>query len=328
MNASSSLHFSPSISVVVPVYNSEAILPELAARIAQALAGRVEQFELILVNDGSQDRSWDVICTLAAEHAWVRGINLMRNYGQHNALLAGIRAAQYEVIVTLDDDLQNPPEEIPKLLEKLAEGYDVVYGSPYKQQHGFWRNMASWMVKLSLQSIMGVEAARAVNSFRAFRTRVCAAFSDYGSSFVSIDVLLSWGTTKFGTVSVQHAPRQIGASNYTFGKLVTHALNMITGFSGLPLRLASFTGFAFSGFGAGVLVFVVLRYLIEGGSVPGFAFLASTIAIFSGVQLFTLGIFGEYLARLYFRMMGRPTYVVRADSRRGDMSPDEQTFQP
>jgi glycosyltransferase involved in cell wall biosynthesis len=308
------------ISAVVPVYNSAATLPELAGRIARVLAG---PFELILVNDGSQDQSWNVICALTEKHTWIRGINLMRNYGQHNALLAGIRAAQYEVIVTLDDDLQNPPEEIPKLLQKLAEGYDVVYGIPSQQQHGFWRNMASWVVKLALQSAMGVEVARSVNAFRAFRAQARAAFSDYGGSFVSIDVLLSWGAGNFGVVPVQHDPRRVGPSNYTFGKLVAHALNMITGFSGLPLRLASYVGFAFAAFGTGVLVFVVLRYLIEGSSVQGFAFLASTIAIFSGVQLFTLGIFGEYLARLYFRMMGTPPYVVRADSRRGDVPPDE-----
>lgn len=299
------------ISAVVPVYNSEATLAELVARTARVLPELAKQFELILVNDGSQDRSWDVICALAAEHAWVRGINLMRNYGQHNALLAGIRAAQYEVIVTLDDDLQNPPEEIPKLLEKLAEGYDVVYGSPQKQQHGFWRNMASQMTKLALQSVMGVAAARSVSSFRAFRTVVRDAFSNHQSASVSIDVLLAWGTVSFGAVAVQHVPRSAGISNYTFSKLVTHALNMVTGFSVLPLRLASYIGFTFSLFGLCVLGFVVGRYLLEGESVPGFPFLASIIAIFSGAQLLSLGVIGEYLARIHLRTMEHPAYTIR-----------------
>jgi glycosyltransferase involved in cell wall biosynthesis len=311
MNAISSLHFSPSISVVVPVYNSEAILPELAARIARVLAGLPEPFELILVNDGSQDQSWAAISALAAEYPWVRGINLMRNYGQHNALLAGIRAAQYEVIVTLDDDLQNPPEEIPKLLEKLSEGYDFVYGIPSQQQHGFWRNMASGITKLALQSVMGVQAGRNISAFRAFRTQVRAAFANYEGAYVSIDVLLSWGAARFTATQVRHDPRDSGASAYSFRKLVAHALDLITGFSTLPLRVASLMGFAFTLFGAGVLVYVLVRYFIAGGSIPGFPFLASTLAIFSGVQLFALGVIGEYLARIHFRSMGRPSSAIR-----------------
>jgi len=311
------------ISAVVPVYNSEATLPELAARIVRALASLSEQFELILVNDGSSDRSWNVICALVEEYPWVRGINLMRNYGQHNALLAGIRAAQYEAIVTLDDDLQNPPEEIPKLLKKLAEGHDVVYGTPAKQQHGFGRNIASQITKLALQNVMGVGMASRVSAFRAFRKNIRNAFASYQGSYVSIDVLLSWGTANFGAVPVQHEARPVGHSNYTFGKLITHAFNMITGFSGLPLRLASYIGFTFAIFGIGVLGYVIGRYLIQGGSVPGFAFLASIIAIFSGAQLLSLGIIGEYLARLYFGMLRASSYVIRDDSRDEGMKSNE-----
>jgi len=235
----------------------------------------------------------------------------MRNYGQHNALLAGIREAQYPVIITMDDDLQNPPEEIPLLLAKLHEGYDVVYGTPAREQHGLSRDLASRVTKLALQSAMGAETARKVSAFRVFRTRVREAFANYQGPFVSIDVLLTWGTTRFAAVSVRHDPRRIGKSNYTFRKLVTHALNMMTGFSVLPLQLASLMGFGFALFGLLMLVYVLGRYLIQGGSVPGFPFLASTIAIFSGVQLLALGIIGEYLARMHFRMMERPTYVIR-----------------
>lgn len=235
----------------------------------------------------------------------------MRNYGQHNALLAGIREAQYSVIVTMDDDLQNPPEEIPLLLAKLHEGYDVVYGTPAREQHGPWRDLASRVTKLVLQSAMGAETARKVSAFRVFRTQVREAFANYQGPFVSIDVLLTWGTTRFAAVSVRHDPRRIGKSNYTFRKLVTHALNMMTGFSVLPLQLASLMGFCFALFGLLVLVYVLGRYLIQGGSVPGFPFLASTIAIFSGVQLLSLGIIGEYLSRMHFRIMEKPTYVIR-----------------
>jgi len=305
------------ISVVIPVYNSEAILPELIARLTSAVPRVAQQYEVILINDGSRDVSWEVIRDLTQQFPGVRGINLMRNYGQHNAFLCGIRSARYDVIVTLDDDLQHPPEEIPKLLEKLAEGYDVVYGTPEREQHGFLRVLASQVTKLALQTAMRADVARSASAFRALRTLVREAFGSYQSPFVSIDVLLAWGTTRFAAVSVRHDSRPAGVSNYTLRRLMVHALNMMTGFSTLPLQFASLVGFAVTLFGLGVLAYVFSRYLIEGTSVPGFPFLASVIAIFSGAQLFALGIIGEYLARMHFRMMERPTYAVRATTFEG-----------
>ncbi len=299
------------ISVVIPVYRSEAILPELVHRLHSVLCASAENFELVLVNDCSPDHSWDVISFLARQYSWIRPINLMRNYGQHNALLCGIRAARNLVIVTMDDDLQHPPEEIPKLLEVLACGFDVVYGTPEQEQHGLGRDFASWITKLALQNVMGAEVARRVSAFRAFRAEVAGAFAHYQGAFVSIDVLLTWGTNRFSVKSVRHDARKVGTSGYTFRKLATHATNMMTGFSTVPLQFASLVGFLFTFFGVGVLVYVLGRYLVQGGSVPGFPFLASIIALFSGAQLFALGIMGEYLARMHFRMMERPSYVVR-----------------
>jgi undecaprenyl-phosphate 4-deoxy-4-formamido-L-arabinose transferase len=301
----------PGISVVVPVYRSEPILPELVQRLAQTLSSLAQEYELILVNDSSPDRSWDVISQLQPQFLCIRVINLMRNYGQHNGLLCGIRAAKYEVIVTMDDDLQHPPEEIPKLLRSLASGYDVVYGTPEQEQHGLGRDFASWITKIALQNVMGAEIARQVSAFRGFRAQVTQAFARYEGSFVSIDVLLTWGTNRFAAVPVAHQPRQQGVSGYTVRKLITHATNMMTGFSTLPLQFASLVGFAFTLFGIGILFYVLGRYLMLGGSVPGFPFLASIIAIFSGAQLFALGIMGEYLARIHFRSMQKPPYVIR-----------------
>jgi undecaprenyl-phosphate 4-deoxy-4-formamido-L-arabinose transferase len=300
-----------SISIVVPVYNGELTVRHLISRLEPVLASQASSYEVILVNDGSQDKSWDIICDLAAQYPWVCGIDMMRNFGQHNALLCGIRAAKSEVIVTIDDDLQNPPEEIPILLGKLAEGFDVVYGTPHKEQHGLWRDLASQITKMVLQGAMGAKIARNVSAFRAFRAQVRDAFASYQGPFVSIDVLLTWGTTRFAAIPVKHDPRWAGVSNYTLRKLITHALNMMTGFSTLPLQIASIVGFGVTLFGIGVLLYVIGRYLVVGGSVPGFPFLACIIAIFSGTQLFALGIMGEYLARMHFRMMDRPTYMVR-----------------
>lgn len=299
------------ISVVAPVYCSEAILPELVRRLERVLDAIAENFELVLVNDCSPDRSWDVISDLAGQYSWIRPINLMRNYGQHNALLCGIRAARYDVIVTMDDDLQHPPEEIPKLLEVLAGGYDVVYGTPEQEQHGFGRDFASWVTKLALQNVMGAEIARQVGAFRAIRSEVAKAFAHYEGSFVSIDVLLTWGTNRFASIPVNHRPRKQGTSGYTFRKLMTHAMNMMTGFSTMPLQIASLIGFVFTLFGFLVLVYVLVQYFVRGNPVPGFPFLASIVALFSGAQLFALGIIGEYLARMHFRTMQKPPYVVR-----------------
>ena len=305
-----------SLSVIVPVYRSEPILPELVRRLGSSLRAITSNFEVILVNDCSPDRSWEVICELAQQNTWIRPINLMRNYGQHNALLCGIRAASNDVIVTMDDDLQHPPEEIPKMLAFLAQGYDVVYGTPERQQHGVGRDLASLVTKLALQNVMGAGIARQVCAFRAFRREVARAFDNYEGSFVSIDVLLTWGTNRFAATPVVHEVRKQGTSGYTFRKLLTHAMNMMTGFSTLPLQMASVVGFGFTLFGIVVLAFVVFRYLTSGNPVPGFPFLASIVALFSGAQLFALGIIGEYLARMHFRSMQKPPYVVRESIQR------------
>ena len=301
-----------SISIVIPVYNSEKSLPILIENLSSLIFSFAKEVEVLLINDCSKDSSWEIICSLAEKYRFVRGINLMRNFGQHNALLCGIRAAKNEIVITMDDDLQHPAEEIPKMIAKLEEGYDVVYGFPKKEQHGFSRNFASRITKWLLRNSMGAETASRVSAFRIFRTCVRDAFASFQGPFVSVDVLLTWGTTRFAAIPVRHEPRTIGQSQYSFRKLVTHAFNMITGFSTLPLQMASIVGFVFTLFGMAVLFYVIGRYVVLGYSVPGFPFLASIIAIFSGAQLFALGIIGEYLARIHFRMMDRPSYAIRS----------------
>ena len=299
------------ISAVVPVYEAEGCLQNLYDRLRKSLEKISADFEIIMVDDCSKDRSWKIMSELSKLDRRIRPIRLSRNFGQHNALLCGIRAARGEIIVTLDDDLQHPPEEIPKLLNKLLEGPDVVYGTPDKEQHGFWRNAASQLTKIVLKGIMGAGPGRSVSTFRLFRAKVREAFVDYDGTFVSIDVLLSWGTERFSAVTVKYNQRKVGKSNYSLKKLVIHALNMITGFSVWPLQLASLTGFAFTLLGLIILAYVVGRYLIQGAKVPGFTFLASIVTIFSGAQLFALGVIGEYLARIHFRTIKRPSYIIR-----------------
>jgi undecaprenyl-phosphate 4-deoxy-4-formamido-L-arabinose transferase len=292
------------------VYNSGGCLSQLVERLAPVLHATGQRHELVLVNDGSRDNSWNIIQQLAAQYPWVYGICMMRNYGQHNALLAGIRAASFAIIVTMDDDLQHPPEELPRLLAGLTDDLDVVYAPPEQEQHGLLRDLASMITKIALQAAMGADTARVVSAWRVFRAHLRDAFGPYCGPFVNIDVLLTWGTTKFGYVRLRHDPRAVGKSNYTLPVLVRHALNMMTGFSVLPLQLASIIGFALTLFGFGVLLYVIGRYLLSGSSVAGFPFLASIIAVFSGAQLFALGIVGEYLARMHFRTMGKPPYAI------------------
>jgi undecaprenyl-phosphate 4-deoxy-4-formamido-L-arabinose transferase len=302
------------LSVVIPVYNSEGSLPLVIQELLAFFREQAIEGEIILVNDASADNSWQRILEARDAHPEIRAVNLMRNYGQHNALLCGIRRARFDVIATVDDDLQHPIAELSKLLARLEEGYDVVYGPPIEEQHGFLRDAASQVTKMALQGAMGAATARHVSAFRVFRTSVRQAFQNYESPLISIDVLLTWGTTRFSAVRVTHRQRTIGVSNYTTGKLVRHALNMVTGFSILPLQLSSLVGFAFTLFGMGVLAYVLIRYMLYGSPVLGFPFLASIISIFSGAQMFSLGVIGEYLARIHLRSMQRPPYAVREDS--------------
>lgn len=299
----------PTCSIVIPVYNSQMTLNELIQRLKSVLDNICSEYEVILVNDGSRDGSWEEILRLNKEFPWVLGVNMMRNYGQHNAILCGVRLASHEIIITMDDDLQHPPEEIHKLLEKLAEGYDVVYGIPQKLPHTLWRNAFSKLTKRILAWVMGIPTVRDIGAFRAFRTSLRKAFGNFQSPTVILDVLLSWATTHFATVKVEENPREVGASNYNFRKLASQAMLILTGYSTAPLRFVSILGFTFTLFGMGLFIFLVLSYFIA-GSIEGFTFLSSIISIFSGTQLFALGIFGEYLARIFDRSMERPGYVI------------------
>jgi glycosyltransferase involved in cell wall biosynthesis len=295
------------LSIVVPVYKGETLIEPLVAQLTKLLPTFATEYEVILVNDGSPDDSWQAIQALSKQYPCIRGIRLMRNYGQHNATLCGVRAARHDIIVTMDQDLQHPPGEIPRLLAKLEEGYDVVYGAPRKLPQGFWRNVLTASIKWILAKVIGLSSVRNVSAFRAFRTNLREAFANFQSPSLILDVLLSWGTTRFASVEVDiaHAER----TNYSFRMLVRAAMLILIGYSTVPLRFASWVGFVMTLFGLGVFIYVLVIYFTA-GSLPGFPFLASIIALFSGAQLFGLGIFGEYLARMFDRSMDKPSYVV------------------
>lgn len=301
---------SPAISIVVPVYRSEHTVGRLHDRIRRTMVQAGLGYEIIFVEDRSMDGSWIACRDLARSEPSVRAIRMRRNSGQHNAVLCGVRAARGRTVVTLDDDLQNPPEEIPNLLDRLDDDVDVVYGTPIRQETKPWRRVASRGTKVALARVGGFPAATFVSPFRAFRTELRDSFETHRSPHVNVDVLLSWATDRFVSLPVRHDRREHGDSGYSTYRLIRHAANMITGFSSVPLKVASILGFGSSLLGIVLLAYVLIRFLVAGQAVPGFAFLASSIAIFSGVQLFTIGIIGEYLGRLYFGSMGRPGYSV------------------
>ncbi len=212
--------------------------------------------------------------------------------------------------MTLDDDLQNPPEEIPRLLSALGSEVDVVYGVPESSNHSASRRFTSRFSKYLLHRTLGFDSAISISPFRAFRSQLRTSFAANLGPNVSIDALLTWSTHRFATVPVKHDERKAGKSNYTARKLIRFMIDTATGYSTVPLRLATSLGFFMLLFGAGVLVYVISRPLFTGQSVAGFPFLASTITIFAGTQLLVLGILGEYIGRMHFRVMNRPTYFI------------------
>lgn len=299
------------LSIVVPVYNGSATIRRLLERVIAAL-GSAYSIEVIFVDDGSGDTSWETIEVLCCEYpGMTRGLRMSRNFGQHNSVLCGIRAARGTYVVTMDDDLQHRPEDVPALLARLNAGADVVYGTPIVRPHAPWRNLTSVISKFLLAWFCGIRTIQDISAFRAFRTSLRKAFERYDAPDVFLDVLLSWGTTKFSTVAVRHEPRLVGRSGYTVWALIRNLLLIVTGYSTTPLRLTSGIGFALTVFGLAILVYVITVFLTV-RSIPGFPFLASIISIFSGAQLFSLGVMGEYIARIYNRSMERPTYVIRS----------------
>lgn len=305
-----------SVSVVVPVYNGAQTLAELVERLVAVLAAREAPFEVILVNDGSEDESWPLVERLAAADPRVRGIDLMRNFGQHAALLAGIRAVRHAVTITLDDDLQHPPEEIPKLLEELERGADVVYGAALETRHSRPRRVVSWLHHRLLSLLADWPTARYSSSFRAFRSELRSAFEHYSGSVVTLDALLGWGARRFSHVLVTHAPRRSGASNYGALRLLLHALQTLTSFSVRPLRVASLLGLACTAIGLAATAYAILFYRVRGLAIPPDTFIFAVVCSFSGIQLFALGIIGEYLARVHVRTLERPPYAVRRETAR------------
>jgi glycosyltransferase involved in cell wall biosynthesis len=300
----------PDISVVIPVYRSEATLELLFQRLIPSLDALGRSYEVVLVEDGSPDDSWSTLESLQRRHPdRVVAIQLMRNSGQHNALMCGFRHARGEFVITMDDDLQNPPEEIPRLLEEIEKSdCDLVYGNYADKKHNSFRNLGSLVVNRFYRTVFRTQVT--VTSFRVIRRPLLDAIHRCNQSFIFLDGLLAWNTQRVGSVLVAHHPRPLGQSTYSIGKLVTLSINLFTSFSLIPLQAISFLGIAILLLGLGLTV-TCLGLLIIGKVVSGSLGVSTVVLILGGVQLLALGIFGEYLGRMHLHLNGKPQYHER-----------------
>jgi undecaprenyl-phosphate 4-deoxy-4-formamido-L-arabinose transferase len=303
----------PSLSLVIPVYGSEAVLPELVRRLRTMFdqQGRPSaDYELILVCDCSPDRSWAVIRGLAQQYPWVRGILLRMNAGQHNALMAGFRQARGRVIVTMDDDLQHSPDDIPLLLAELAQGRDVVYARFKSRKHAAWKVAGSRLNDLVAGYLMNKPGGLYLSPFRAMTAAIRDDILRYQGPYVYVDGLILSVTRNIGTVDVDHHERYAGDSGYSLRKSVSLWLKMATNFSIVPLRITSFVGLCFAGLGFVLALALIIQKLTLDRMPIGWSSLIVTILIVGGVQLLALGMVGEYLGRVLLILNSRPQYVV------------------
>jgi len=299
----------PHVSVVIPCYRAEGTLRELHARLSQALPKIAPDYEIILVDDRGGDSTWEVIQSLAAADPRVLGVQLSRNFGQHAATICGISKSRGEWVLTLDDDLEQPPEFIPQLYAKAQEGFDLVYGVYPERTHSRWRNVTSelarTMFRIAIPNLNDV-----YTSYRLIRGDTARALSQFDAPFPFVDGYLSWVTNACGTVSVEHGRRPEGGSTYTLSKLIHHTLNIFVTFSDLPLKFSSWIGLFSFFFGMGWLLIILLGRLTGLITVSGFASIMAAIILFGGFQMLVLGIIGEYLGRMNFRLSRKPLFLV------------------
>jgi len=284
-------------------------------RLTVALATTKLTYEIIFVEDGSKDGSWEVLQKLQALYPErVLAIQLMRNYGQHNALMCGFRHALGRILVTMDDDLQHPPEEITRLLHCLEENrLDLVYGSYRQKKHRGWRNLGSslvtWFYRFTFKSKI------TITSFRVLRRELAESILGYDLNFTFVDGLLAWNTQRIGHVEVEHHERLQGSTGYSLRKLALMALNLFTNYSLLPLQMATLCGLGASGLGFLLALYCLVQYLLANYIVPGYTSTMIVILCLGGLHLLGLGIIGEYLGRLHMNVNRKPQYTVRQITR-------------
>lgn len=298
------------LSIVSPVYGCTSCLEDLVERLLHAVEDQCEAAEIILVDDAGPDDAWPRILELAARHASVRGLRLSRNFGQHYAIAAGIEHARGDVIALLDCDLQDLPEELPRLLEESRNGHDIVFASREQRQDGLGKRLSSRAFSAVLAYLTGVRQDHTTANFGVFSRRAIDLVNRMPERDRCFPLMVKWTGLPMTTVPVQHAPRTSGRSGYSFRKLVNLAIDIVLSYSDKPLRLVVQTGLWFS---AGALLIVVIsiyRYSIGDVAVAGFTSIIASIWLLGGVVTFCVGIIGLYLGRLFNSSKQRPYYVI------------------
>lgn len=298
------------VSVVVPVYNSESCLEELARKLTDVLDRSGRSYEIILVNDGSHDSSWQKIAELSLKHDRLTGINLRKNFGQDNALMAGLNHSSGAAVIIMDDDLQHDPADIPALLAELDKGFDVCYARLDTKKQSWFKNFGSWVNDKAANVVLKKPAGVYLSPYKAITRPVVEEMTKYEGPYPYIDGLLFRVTRNITQVTVEHHGRHAGKGNYTLAKAILVWLKLATNFSVTPLRAATFVGFTCSGFGFLFAILFSVRRIVWGAPV-GWASLIVTVLFLGGVQLISLGLIGEYVGRLFLHESKEPQFVVR-----------------
>jgi len=318
-----------SASTVIPVYRSKDCLEELVIRAKAAFVSSGHKCEIVLVNDCSPDGSWDKIRELAAVNDEIVGLNLRRNVGQDNAIMAGLSVASGEIIVIMDDDLQHDPRDAEKLIRQVEAGYDVCYGRFPKKKQAVWKNVGSWFNDKVANIVIGKSSGIYLSPYKAIAAPVVREMTKYDGPFPYVDGLIFRVTGNITQVDVDHHERFAGAGNYNLRRSIGVWLKVATGFSLRPLRIATYLGFAFSGMGLLFAAAVIIRKLLINPSAPlGWASTMVTVLVLGGLQLGCLGVVGEYLGRAFLLLNRQPQYVVkervgRAPREEADRGPED-----
>lgn len=304
----------PEISVVIPVYGSARILPALADLLQAALSAttRAGGFEVVLVHDHGPDDAWQVIQELARTRPWLKGVNLRRNAGQHNAVMAGFAHAKGEFVITMDDDLQHDPDDIPRIIETLRNGADLCYVQFESRRHALWKRAGSAFNDMVASILLNKPRDLYLSPFRGMRREICEAALTYQGPFVYVDGLLLQSTSNYTMITARHHDRQDGQSGYSLRKSISLWLQMATSFSIVPLRLVSLAGLIASAFAFLFALGVIIRKFAVPDMAVGWPSLIVAILFMGGLQLLALGAIGEYVGRILLNVNNRPQYVVGA----------------
>ncbi len=306
------------LSIVIPVYNSENILDDLINQISLEIKKKtnlLKDFEIILVNDNSLDNSWNKIKEIANNQNNIIGINLSKNFGQHNALMAGIKNSKGDFLITMDDDLQHPPSYIIDIINKLSEGFDVCYTKYQNNKYSFLKKLGSAINDRVANIVLGKPKNIYLSSYRGIKKNVINELKKFDGPYVYLDGIILNVTNNIGSIDIQHNKRLKGNSGYSFKKLFSLWLKVFTNSSIFPLRMASVTGFIITLISLFFAILLII-FKIKNPEIPqGWTSIATFIFFFSGVQLLALGIIGEYIGRIFINLNQKPQYVIREQIR-------------